>query len=146
MPISPSPQGGSSSPPQGIGGSGSYPINTSNAVAIASGVTRFIMPGGQGQLSATETLVEGSVPVNGTFKQIEVRVATNANTGDTPFTLRLNNADTVLSVTYGNIETGVKRLATNVTATQGQTYSIEVTTVGAGAIDDMFITLEFEPS
>ena len=128
MPITFNPQRGARAFPQPVGGGPSrYIFTATSDVAIAGAADRFLFPGHSGTGSTAEAPVTGSVPVDGTFKRIEARINTNTTTANSTITLRVAGADTTLLVTFTAGQTGNQRLATDVSATQGQTVDFEVT-------------------
>ena len=61
-----------------------------------------------------------------TLKRLTIYISSNTVTGDTVYTINKNGVATGLTVTFGNVETGRKTIATDITFADGDLLSLEV--------------------
>ena len=83
-----------------------YCTNDDQAVAAAS-TTNFMPISGRMTFVGTEAAVQLKAMSAGTLKNFFVNVTTNARTIATTFAMRKNAADTALTVSVGNVATGI---------------------------------------
>lgn len=121
-----------------LGGRGPFNFATASA-------TRYLMPQ-EVQLASTESPVELYARGDYTHRNLSVEVSANARTTNTVFVSRKNGADGALTVTYGNVETGVKEDATNSdTLTSGDRFCWKMTTdTGTQTITVRWLVSELE--
>ena len=103
------------------------------AATISKGNTDYIGFGSAG-VSSTEANQEFYIPIAGTVRNLRVFVSANGspNAGNN-LTIRLNQAATSLTVTYGAGETGLKTdLSNSFGVAVGDTIAIEFVNAGSG--------------
>ena len=102
-------------------------VTDAYAHALAS-VTRFqVLSGTVTSISTSGALINNTIRKVATIKNFSTHVSANARTTNTSYFLRKNTTNTVITLVYGNLETGLKQDTTN------------TTTTGAGDIADLAI-------
>jgi hypothetical protein len=117
-----------------------YSINTAS-------VTHFLpIVGDRSGTTAVEANTENMIKTSGIIKNAFLNVASNARTTNTIYTLRKNGADTAITFTYGNLETGIKEDTTNLVSVVPDDKLAWSITTGAGTQTSTFqtIALDFE--
>lgn len=101
-----------------------------------------------GATTTTESLAASTVSAPGTLNNWFFSSGGNSRNNSTTFTVRLNNADTALVLTYTSTQTGVKTDTThNVAVVQGDT--VDISTLfgnGTGNFTNCVSALRFTPS
>jgi hypothetical protein len=121
-------------------------VSEGYGVATAS-VTHFLpVVGDRSGTTAVETNTENIIKTSGTIKNAFVIVSANARTTNTIFTLRKNGADTAITFTYGNLETGIKEDTTHfVTVVPDDKLAWAITTsTGTTTLTFTHIAVDFE--
>ena len=96
--------------------------------------------------STTDTNSEQTIKVAGTAKNAYFHVSSNARTTNTTITLRKNQTDTAISVTYAAGETGVKEDTSNtVSYSPDDEINWEITTsTGSETMSLLILAVEYE--
>ena len=144
-PIGPAGVGGGSQGPQGTQGTQGTQGNQGNAGLgggalytsfgnsnMGSNQTRYVGVGSSG-LDATESDVQLVITSSGTLQNLSVQPVINTRGDDTVATVRLNGADTAITVTIPAGSTSfIQDLANTVAVVAGDLVSIQFVTGGSG--------------
>jgi len=124
---------------------------TTNCVSklIADGVahtsasaSRFhVISGANSAVSSSGTTPNNTIRKVATFKNHATYVSANARTTNTVFTLRKNAVDSTVTVTFGNVETGLKEDSTHTSVTAANDVLDYKTSTGTGTET---LTTEYE--
>lgn len=122
------------------GGGGAGMLGFSAASTVGTNSTRFY---DFSDLEGIENNVQILAPKAFTFKNLAVHINVTPQAGDTlTVTLRLNGADTILTVTLGEGETTKLDTANEVAIVQGDLFNMKVVTVSMPASSRVMMMME----
>lgn len=119
---------------------------TSLGLGTAS-VTRYYYPFGNSGIQTTESqIMQPQFPAAGTAKNLNLYVSANGRSTSTTFTLRINSADSAVTLSVGSSATGrFEDTSNTVSVSAGDSFNYSITTsTGTGTITVQNIGFEVE--